>query len=83
MKLQSETTLKVPYTVKEKYDPLRTKICYYIDDENIPDEIHQRVAYLSSSRKYLMRLVIKGIRFLRNRRMLDDFREWLKEEGGC
>ena len=41
--------------VKRK-EPLREKICYYIDDGNIPEEIHERIMYLGSSRKFLARL---------------------------
>ena len=65
----------------QRKDPLREKICYYMDDENIPKEIHERIAYLGSSRNYLGWVIIRGLRFLRERRLLEDFRSWNKNEG--
>ena len=62
-------------------DPLREKICYYIDDDNIPEEIHERIAYLGSSRNYLARIIIRGYRFLRERHLEADFRFWNQEQG--
>ena len=68
--------------VKRK-EPLREKICYYIDDGNIPEEIHERIMYLGSSRKFLARVVIKGYRFLRERHLEYEFREWYRKQEGC
>ncbi len=62
---------------------LREKICYYMDDENIPKEIHERIAYLGSSRNYLGRLIVRGLRYLRERRLIEDFRDWNKDQGPC
>ncbi len=59
---------------------LREKICYYMDDENIPKEIHERIAYLGSSRNYLGRLIVRGLRYLRERRLIEDFRDWNKDQ---
>ena len=68
--------------VKRK-EPLREKICYYIDDGNIPEEIHERIMYLGSSRNFLARVVIKGYRFLRERHLEYEFREWYRKQDGC
>ncbi len=64
-------------------DPFRERICYYMDDENMPKEIHERIAYLGSSRDYLGRVIIRGLRFLREKRLLDEFRIWNQEQGPC
>ena len=29
----------------QRKDPFREKICYYMDDENMPKELHERIAY--------------------------------------
>lgn len=34
-----------------------------MDGENIPKEIHERIAYLGSSRNYLGWVIIRGLRF--------------------
>ena len=68
--------------VKQK-DPFREKICYYMDDVNLPKEIHERIAYLGSSRNYLSRVIVRGVRFLRERHLLEEFRAWNREQGPC
>ena len=67
----------------QRKDPFREKICYYMDDENMPKEIHERIAYLGSSRNYLGRVIVRGLRFLRERRLLEDFRVWNQNQGPC
>jgi hypothetical protein len=67
----------------QRKDPLREKICYYMDDENMPQEIHERIAYLGSSRNYLGRVIVRGLRFLREKRLLEDFRAWNENQGPC
>ncbi len=67
----------------QRKDPLREKICYYMDDENMPSEIYERIAYLGTSRNYLGRVIIRGLRFLRERRLLEDFKAWNQKQGPC
>ena len=67
----------------QRKDPLREKICYYMDDVNMPKEMHGRVAYLGSSRNYLGRIIVRGLRYLRERRLMEDFRNWNKDQGPC
>jgi len=66
-----------------RQDPLREKICYYVDDGNIPEEVHERIAYLGTSRNYLGRLIVKGSQYLKERHLDYDFKEWLRHQGGC
>ena len=59
------------------------EICYYMDDVNMPKEMHGRVAYLGSSRNYLGRIIVRGLRYLRERRLMEDFRNWNQDQGPC
>ena len=67
----------------QRKDPLREKICYYMDDENLPQEIHERMAYLGTSRNYLGRVIVRGMRFLQEKHLIEDFRIWNQKQGPC
>ena len=57
----------------QRKDPFREKICYYMDDENMPKEIHEQIAYLGSSRNYLGRVIVRGLQFLREEAFVRGF----------
>ena len=60
----------------QRKDPLREKICYYMDDENMPQEIHERMAYFGTSRNYLGTVIVRGMRYLQEKSLTEDFRIW-------
>ena len=64
-------------------NPLREKICYYMDDENMPKDVHERMAYLGSSRNYLGSVIVRGLRYLQEKHLIDDFRDWNRKQGPC
>ena len=67
----------------QRKDQLREKICYYMDDANMPQEIHERMAYLGTSRNYLGRVIVRGMRYLQEKRLIEDFRIWNQKQEQC